>query len=254
MSWPVYVINMAANSTRMARVTAELERIGVPFERFEAVNGRALDAQKLAQVYDPQANLTRARHPMVGPEIGCYLSHLHLWQKIAADTAEGAIILEDDFATDDDLAQVIAALAQDGGGWDITKLFSARTGQKLIGQRALTPTRQMATPYKVPNTTLGYAIRKEAAAHLAATVLPVSRPIDEDHKHFWEHGLRIALVVPCPLSFGDDHAETGTITAARLEKTKRSVSGKLRQAIRSLRFRANYTAKLHWHRFVRQVK
>lgn len=254
MSWPVFVINMAKNTTRMEHAAAELERVGLAFTRFEAVDGRALPSDEVARIYDPIANLTRARHPMVGPEIGCYLSHLAIWEKIAAGKAEGAIILEDDFTCADDFAHVLEAVAQDQGDWDILKLFSARKGQKLLDARPLSEGHEIAVPYKVPNTTLGYAIRRDSAARLARDVLPVSRPIDEDHKHFWEMGLRIALVSPPPLAFGEQSAETGTITAARHHKSKQPLGASLRHGWRSLRFRIRYLYNLHWHRFIRKAR
>jgi glycosyl transferase, family 25 len=254
MTWPVYVINMAANTTRMARVAAELTRLGIAFTRFEAVDGRALSPDALARVYDPAANRKRARHPMIGPEIGCYLSHVALWDRIAVDDAEGGIILEDDFAAEGDLAAVLAAIAVDDGDWDIAKLFSARVGQKVLDRRPLVPGREIGVPYKVPNTTLGYAIRRGAAARLAACALPMSRPIDEDHKHFWEHGLCIALVTPSPLAFGEQGAETGTITAARRKATQRKAGAALLQARRTLWYRLKYTCKLHWYRLMRGAR
>jgi glycosyl transferase, family 25 len=254
MSWSVFIINMAKNTTRMDHAAAQLEQLDIAFERFEAVDGRALSAEALTRAYDPAANLKRARHAMVGPEIGCYLSHLALWEKIAAGDAAGGIILEDDFTCDADFGTVLEAVAQHRGDWDILKLFSARKGQKLLDPRPLTAQRQIAVPYKVPNTTLGYAIRRETAARLAAQTLPVSRPIDEDHKHFWEAGLRIALVSPSPLAFGEQSAETGTITAARRRKVSGPPSAVLRQAWRSLRFRVSYLLHLHWHRFMRHLR
>jgi glycosyl transferase, family 25 len=254
MSWPVHVINMASNTTRMAQAAEELARAGVVFTRFEAVNGRALPPQEMARVYDPAANARRARHPMIGPEIGCYLSHLALWRQIAAGDAPGGVILEDDFAADGDLATVLAAIAHDTGTWEIAKLFSARRGQKMLDLRPLTPGRHIGVPYKVPNTTLGYAIRREAAARLAAAALPLSRPIDEDHKHFWELGLRVALVVPPPLAFGAHSTEAGTITADRKRLPRLPFAAAARQTLRTLRFRLNYLAKLHWHRLVRRAR
>lgn len=254
MTWPVFVINMSANTTRMAHVTDELARLGVDFTRFEAVDGRALSAEEMARVYDPVANLRRARHPMIGPEIGCYLSHVALWEKIAASGAEGGIIFEDDFTAASDLAAVLAAVSKDDGEWDIAKLFSARVGQKVMDRRPLVAGREIAVPYKVPNTMLGYAVRRDAAATLAARALPMSRPIDEDHKHFWEQDIRIALVTPSPLAFGVHSTETGTITAARREKTKLKAGTAVTQVWRALRFRLNYLVKLHWHRFVRRAR
>lgn len=250
MIWPVHVINMASNTTRMARAAAELDRLNIPFSRFEAVNGRALSSDDLARVYDPDACRRRARRPLIGPEIGCYLSHVALWEEIAAGDAPGGIILEDDFSAYDDLATVLEAIARDEGDWEIAKLFSARVGQKLLDRRPLAEGREIAVPYKVPNTTLGYAIRRSAAARLAARALPVSRQIDEDHKHFWELGLRIAMVAPPPLAFGEQSTEAGSITATRQQAKSRHAGGALRHALHSLRYRACYVAKLHWHRLV----
>jgi len=254
MIWPVHVINMAANTTRMARARGELECLGIPFSRFEAVDGRVLSGDEMARVYDPVANLRRARHPMIGPEIGCYLSHVALWERIAAGDAPGGVILEDDFAAAPDFADVLAAIAGDDGSWEIAKLFSARVGQKMLDCRPLVAGRVIGVPYKVPNTTLGYAIRRDAAARLAACALPVSRPIDEDHKHFWELGLRVALVVPPPLAFGEQGAETGTITGARRRTQKRRAGAALLHLWRSLRFRLSYLGRLHWNRLVRRVR
>lgn len=254
MIWPVYVINMAANMTRMARVTADLGRQGIPFTRFEAVDGRALSSETLARVYDPALNARRARHPLIGPEIGCYLSHVALWQRIAAGDAPGGVILEDDFSAGDDLAAVLAALADDTGAWDIAKLFAARPDRATVARRPLVAGREIVVPYKVPNTTLGYAIRQETAARLAARAFPVSRPIDEDHKHFWELDLRVAMVVPPPLAFGDQSAETGTISGARRRARNLGRVAAVSQAWRSARYRLRYTANLHWQRLVRRAR
>lgn len=254
MSWPVFVINMAGDGTRMDRAASELERVGVSFSRFEAVNGRALDEAETARVYDPKANLRRARHPMIGPELGCYLSHVTLWEQIAASDAEGGIILEDDFAAADDFAQVLKAIETDSGNWEIAKLFSARVGQKLLDERPLVDGRVIAVPYKVPNTTLGYAIRREAAARLAAHALPVSRPIDEDHKHFWERNLKVVMVAPPPLSFSQDSTDDGSITATRRKAGLSGQNGIWAQAKRTLGFRLSYLFNLHWNRVIRRIR
>ena len=254
MTWPVFVINMAGNTTRMARAAAELDRLGIAFTRFEAVDGRALSPEDLAQVYDPLANASRARHPLIGPEIGCYLSHLALWDWLAASDAPGCIILEDDFAAADDFAQVLRAVAADTGHWDIAKLFSARVGQQLLDPRPLVPGRKIAVPYKVPNTTLGYAIRREAATRLAARALPVSRPIDEDHKHFWEQDLHVALVAPPPLAFSQDSTDSGSITATRRRAKHPAGRGRVGQALHAVRYRMRYLVHLHWQRLIRRAR
>lgn len=180
--WPVFVINLARNTERLAHVTAELASAEIAFTRFEAVNGWELAPAEVARVYDARANRRKARHAMVRPEIGCYLSHYALWQQIASGEAEGAVIFEDDFRAEPHLAAVLAQLQQDPGGWDMVKLYSARVLPKLVSARELLPGVQLAVPWKVPSTTLGYVIRRNAARRLSEISLPFARPIDEDHK------------------------------------------------------------------------
>lgn len=251
--WPTYVINMDDNPDRMARAAAELERLGITYQRIPAVNGRSISEEELAHVYDARANARRARHPLIGPEIGCYLSHISVWERIAAGSAPGGIVLEDDFAASDSLPAVIDALKDDDGGWEIVKLFSLHRQQGVVSRRSLVKGIEIVVPYKVPTTTLGYAIRRDAAARLAAGALPISRPIDEDHKHFWELNLQVALVMPPPLQFAETSFDLGSIQSAR--RRTRGVKGTaaIAQGWRSLRYRVRYLAGLHWHRLVRKV-
>ena len=191
---------------------------------------------------------------MIAAEIGCYLSHIGLWQRIAAGDQPGGIVLEDDFTASETLPAVLDALADDDGDWEIAKLFSRDKDRRILERRPLAGGSDIVIPYKVPNTTLGYAIRKGAAARLAAIALPISRPIDEDHKHFWETGLRVASVMPPPLQFGESSFEDGSIQNARRRTGRLRGGAKLAQAWRTLRYRLRYMVGLHWHRQVKRAR
>ena len=132
--WPVYVINMADNTARLARCTEALGAIGVAFSRFEAVNGRALGGDEVARLYDPKANRQKFRHPLVRGELGCYLSHIGLWRLLVEGSAPGAVILEDDFDPAPDLAKILNALETDTRPWDMVKLYSRRPEARMIGR------------------------------------------------------------------------------------------------------------------------
>ncbi|MBZ0128017.1 MAG: glycosyltransferase family 25 protein [Rhodobacteraceae bacterium] len=248
--WPVFVINMADNTARMQKCRAALDAQDIAFERFEAVNGRALEAAEIARIYDAAANRARFRHPLVAGELGCYLSHVALWRKLVASDAAGAVLLEDDFAAAPGLGLVLQALAGDQGNWDMVKLFSRRPDARMLARRPLCDGFDLAIPYQIPNTTLGYAIRRDAAARLLQRALPIARPIDEDHKRFWEHGLTIALVQPPPLSFGEEASKGDTIQANRKAATRPPAGAVLRQGLRNLGYRLRYLAALHYHRLI----
>lgn len=238
-NWPCHVINLARNTTRLARVTAELDAAGMDWQRLEAVNGWELTPEEIADVYDAGRNRAWFKADLVPPEIGIFLSQYTAWKQIAESDAPGGIVLEDDFALLPGFAETIADICADKGPWDIVKLFTLNAQPKVLAERTLAGGTRLVLPYKVPTTMLGYVIRRDAARHLVQNSLPLHRPVDDDHKYFWQHGLNIALALPCPLALGEQTAETGTIGAARRKAPK---TGRL---MRRLRFTLSYSLMLH---------
>jgi glycosyl transferase family 25 len=243
--WPAHVINLADNTARMANSARQLQAQGIAFERVDAVNGWAMDAAEVARVYDAAANARRAKYPLVRPEIGCYLSHVAAWARIAEGPAAGGFVFEDDFRADDTLGEVLRLLSESAPDWDMVKLFSFDAAPRVLSRRPLGPRHELVVPYRVPTCLIGYGLTREAAGHLAATSVPFCRPVDEDQKFFWETGLRVALVLPPPVVVGDQQTVTGTIGTERRARAARGPG----QALRSLTYQARYLAALHWHRW-----
>ena len=135
--WPAHVINLAANTARMENSARELSRLGIAFERLDAVNGWAMDEGAVAAVYDAGENARRGKYPLVRPEIGCYLSHVEAWRRIAEGEAEGGFVFEDDIRAEDTLGEAMALLSGDEGrDWDMVKLFTFDTDPQVRGSRA----------------------------------------------------------------------------------------------------------------------
>lgn len=253
--WPAYVINLADNTARLAAVSRVLGAQGVAFERIEAVNGWALSEAEIGAAYDASRNATEGRQPLVPAEIGCYLSHIAAWERIAEGEAAGGFIFEDDFDATASLAMVLAALSADrasdrAGDWDMVKLFSLDPAAGLGMARELAPGVQIGIPYRVPTCLIGYGLTKAAAAHLAARARPFFRPVDEDQKFIWETGLRVALVRPAPVVLGDQQAVTGTVGKARRAGKRSGVGQMLHQLLYGLRYRralARHRRKEGWH-------
>ncbi|MEJ6390422.1 glycosyltransferase family 25 protein [Gymnodinialimonas ulvae] len=244
--WPIHVINLAENTVRLDNVRRQLDAQGLAFERIDAVNGWALSEQDITQVYDAKRNRRYARHDLVPAEIGCYLSHIDAWKRIAEGDGAGGFIFEDDFETDDTLAEVLAALAGDGGtDWDMVKLFTFDPDAALVAERELPGALRLVVPYRVPTCLIGYGLTRDAARKLVDRAVPFFRPVDEDQKYFWETGLRVALALPAPIKVGDQQTTTGTIGDARRAASK----GGLWRAWRGLRTQLTYQLKLRWYRW-----
>lgn len=244
--WPCHVINLAANTARLARSARQFEAAGLSWARIEAVDGWALSDGEVARVYDAARNARDGKHRLVRPEIGCYLSHIAAWRAIAAGPAPGGFVFEDDFAADASLAEKLALLSAPQDMWDMVKLFSFDPAPRVIRSAPLGRYR-IAIPYRVPTCLIGYGLTRAAAAHLAARAIPFFRPVDEDQKFVWETGLRVGLVLPPPVTVGDQEAATGTIGEVRRAAT-RSGRSALGQTLHNLRYQARYARALRRHR------
>lgn len=241
--WPAYVINLAANTTRMANAAMVLNKQQIVFERLEGVNGWQLPEDEIAKVYDAQRNWRDGKHPLVRPEIGCYLSHVACWTRIAEGDAPGGVIFEDDFSASEQLADILKqTCADDARDWDVVKLFTFDHAPKIVKERHLGKYR-LVVPYRVPTCLIGYVITREAARRLVEKSLPFFRPVDEDMKFYWEKDLRVALVLPVPVTVGDQQAVTGTIG------NERRSSKEGRGLAHHLLYQFGYRARLAWHRY-----
>jgi GR25 family glycosyltransferase involved in LPS biosynthesis len=101
-----FVINLDPTSTRMQDFDTMMGRLNWPYERFEAVNGKKLVAS-LYNTEDPNSFSNHeylrkyVSYSMMNPsEIGCLLSHVALWDRVATDpNLQRIAIFEDDART-----------------------------------------------------------------------------------------------------------------------------------------------------------
>ena len=221
-----------------------------PGPAFPGVNGRALPADRIAKVYDQRSNRARARHPLTPPEIGCYLSHIAAWRAVAALDAPGGIILEDDFRITGDFAGALQAVSADTGDWDMLKLFTFRPEAKRLRPRPVGTGFEIAEPYKVPSTMLGYALRRDAANRLLHRAQPFFRPVDEDMKFYWERDLSIALLSPQPIAVGNQDTAEGSVGDSRKGYSKKDKRSGVERVLAGLRYQMGYSAGLHSRRLL----
>ncbi len=247
--WPTYLINLADNTARLKNCAAQFSASRIKFQSIDAVNGWKLSDQEVSHVYDSEKNQSYGKHPLVLPEIGCYLSHIHAWQKIANGDHDGGFIFEDDFVANEQLGSVLELLQTDSGDWGMVKLFSLNPDQRIISRRSLGNNHEIVIPYRVPTCLLGYGLRRDAARKLVDRSDTFFRPVDEDMKYFWETGLKVALVTPTPLEIGDQQTSTGTIgDARRTAPKKQSFRSRITQASHGISYQLRYSFLLHWHR------
>jgi len=163
-----YFINLLTSDVRRENATRQLSELNMPFEKFNAIDGTALNFtriqdnkqfnakdiknnkiffedgleyeiknQNLNLIYKPnfkqyQKRMNRALRP---EEIGCILSHLNVYLDIIQKNYEYALIFEDDFVINDikkfkqELNYISSNLPAD---CDIFYLYSNYSSNKLF--------------------------------------------------------------------------------------------------------------------------
>jgi glycosyl transferase, family 25 len=193
---PAILINLDRSTDRLRNMTLEFDRAGVQFERFPAVLGTDLPRCVRSYFFGS----TGERISPLGPgEIGCYASHLCLWQRIAAGEYGAAVLVcEDDLRLPVDLPDLIARiLITIPSSWDIVRLSSPSTHVESpiasLGQG-----RKLVRYWQAPVMSGSYLISQAGAAKFLKAGIRM-RPIDVDLARPWLFGVDSYGVSPPPI-------------------------------------------------------
>lgn len=192
----VYCINLKHRTDRWKRFSEQSElqvlKQHYPFERFEGINGSAVDIQKDGRIsLRTKRNIkehTRRDHEELDSAggVGCYLSHTGVWRKIVDRPEEFGLVLEDDAILDPGFTDALhramkeaTLLPQFPDVWFFTSPMPCYYDSK-----------QKPMPQNVKGGVLGpwithtcgtftgYLIRKEAAARLLENAFPLDMHVD----------------------------------------------------------------------------
>lgn len=239
---PIHVINLARNPERLAHMAAELGRLGLAWQRFEAVDRLRESEARLTAAFGT-GRLARD-YPATPGDMACSLSHQRLWQAIAAGPAEAAVVLEDDarlaegFADFADEAVVARMLQHTMGVLKLEFWPGPQQSRRLPLGQALGEAAAGSVLYRMRSTFLGscaYVLTRPAAAALLAGFPRLRVPVD--HVLFGQSArmgfdlLRPGFANPAPVmhdvtAFRSDIGPERE--AAGLDRAPRTVSRRLR--------------------------
>jgi glycosyl transferase family 25 len=237
-SWPIFIISLTTARARRASCRAAMDRLGLKFEFFDAIGGSDLSPDEIARVYDPDKNARLFKRPLSAAEIGCYLSHHALWDRIGRSQGAGAIILEDDFDADDALPALLREICGMNLSNCLVKLHSER---KVKGAplAILGGGYKLLAPARVPGFAVGYVVERAAAAALADRSLPFGRPVDIDLKHWWDFGVSVLIVQPSALHIRTADGASAIESSRQGAKPAGRFGGWVR-LVRNLRYQWRY--------------
>jgi glycosyl transferase family 25 len=196
------VINLASQRDRWNKVSEEFTRLGLPASRVEGVLGAGLTRDELAELYSPRLNRRQYHKALVPGEIGCYASHIRVWQRLLASGETMCAVFEDDVTPGGELPEVLQAIESLPGPWDMIKLVGREVERKVKAWPL--PTGQELISYRrAPSLTAAYVVSRRGAEKLLRRRLPFGRPIDVDLRYWWECDLRLFGVQPYPARLAD---------------------------------------------------
>jgi glycosyl transferase family 25 len=190
---PVFVINLDSSPERYQHAEQQLLALGITPQRYAAVYGKDLTPEQVDACYDKAANLRDFRRSLSAGELGCYLSHRGIWQKMVDEQIPLAIVLEDDIDIDPRLPAAIATLSK-LSGWDHIKLSDDRDTK---AHQTLTVDHNflLANFKRVPNCATGYAISLAGAQKMLVRQR-FYRPVDIDLQFGSELDLQLFSLLP----------------------------------------------------------
>jgi glycosyl transferase family 25 len=194
---PIFVINMASSIERWHTTSTRLHAFSLEGIRFEATVGKNLSQQEVTNWYSAELNRKRHHRNMTPGEIGCYVSHMRIWEKMRDEHIPFCIVLEDDLTIEPHLPDVINKISE-LNNWDMIKLSDDRANPFIL-ETELSHTLTLGNYLKVPNGTQGYALSLAGANKLLKRK-PFFRPVDVDIQFHSEVNLNITGIKPYPVA------------------------------------------------------
>jgi glycosyl transferase family 25 len=172
-----FLVNLERRPDRLAAMAGQLGRLGIAFERFDAVDAKTVDPVALGEPFAASGPLGT----LSPGDKACTYSHIHLWRKIAAGEDSHAVILEDDILLSGDAAKFVKDSSWISNGVGLIKLERYGDANQLIviGRTGIAVLDREIVPLLSRHTgSGGYIISRETAATLAGLKEKLTLPID----------------------------------------------------------------------------
>lgn len=234
----IFVISLPKAKERQQQVTRQLSGMGVEFEFFEALKAQQSLERYFNQVTSENRKefvLNTGRNFTQG-EIGCYGSHLALWEK-CVELNEPIVIMEDDFFAEPFFPEALNTVKKHIETLGFMRLQEERRANKKV--MAQSGEFEIVYYTKLPHSLMCYAITPSVASGLIASVKIFDEPVDVYIKKDWVHGQRMYGVRPYPIK--DSELSNKTSITGR-KKTKKSLLVQIKRRLR----------KINW--FIQRVK
>ena len=194
---PIFVISLPGTDERRSYISEQLGKLGLPFSFFDAVNGYELDVLSHENYNGKKRRLLFGKDLTQG-ELGCFLSHKKIYQKICNDNLESAVILEDDVILHEDFPKILSTLSKHQDHFDLVRFLGSPKVMKR-GGRKLIPLNDPYWLIRMPTAPGGAhatLVTQNGAQKLLHSMQRTAYPIDTLLGRGWETGVEALAVHP----------------------------------------------------------
>ncbi|GAB1863997.1 Glycosyltransferase 25 family member [Camponotus japonicus] len=179
----IYMINLVRRPERRRRMHRLFDELGIRAEIIDAVDGRTLNESSLKKwgvIPMPEYSDPYHKRPMTMGEIGCFLSHYLIWQKVLEHGYKNVMVLEDDVRFEPFFRQKVNYVLEELSAlrieWDL--IYVGR--KKLVKSESPVEGSKFLLHAAYSYWTLGYILSESGARKLIGA-MPLGKlvPVDE---------------------------------------------------------------------------
>lgn len=180
-------------SPRRTQMARQLDPLGIDWAFFDACTHAPPTIP-----YDPARARRRHGRELTLGELGCFASHVALWQLIAeSPDGDVLVVLEDDLLIDPIFFGRLDEAAAAFAPYDYLRLYAKVPLD--IWREADFLKRHIARFKGRAYGTQAYMISPAGARRFLASIRTVERPIDDEMDRYWAHRLPTRAVFPFPV-------------------------------------------------------
>lgn len=244
----IVLINLERAAERRERMAREFGALGLRYEIKEAIDGRSLSAEHLAQV-DRQARRRLGLYPQANGSIANWLTQREVMRDLVANGPEMTAIFEDDARLTPDLPELLATLEQQRFAFDVVVLQRRHPQRPFIPEVPLTDRHTAGRVRYSDSGSEGYVITRAAARHFLEDTPKMVLAIDQALSRFWHSGLNVFYVDPPVVHHAgvDDSQIEDSRNASRQERAendslksiiwRRAIASSRRAVVKRVAFR-----------------
>lgn len=162
----IFVINLARSPERRASMEQQLSRLNLEYEIVEAVDGSQLSYTDIMKETRP------LNYALSCGEVGCALSHINIYRRIASEGIPMALILEDDALIDYKTVEVMSEIEERNVSFPTVTLLT-EADQYIDKPTFILKTGRCTYDVHEASRSHGYLVNHSAAIKLIEFLYPV---------------------------------------------------------------------------------